>query len=100
DPFMFQDYYGDRSFEQVAAQFGPQFAHALFEEKPGAWRGPIESGYGWHLVFIDSITPGRFPAFEEIEPDVKTAWLADRREETPGKKDDRMRARSGQAVAG
>ncbi len=25
---------------------------------------PIESGLGWHLVWVDSITPGRVPAFE------------------------------------
>jgi len=93
DPFMFQDYYGDRSSEQIATQFGPQFAQALFEAKPGAWRGPIESGYGWHLVFVESITPGRIPAFEEIEADVKTAWIADQREETRRKMYQLMRAR-------
>jgi hypothetical protein len=93
DPFMFQDYYGDRPFEQVAIQFGPQFARALFEEKAGAWRGPIESGYGWHLVFVEAITPGRVPAFEEIESDVKAGWIADRREETRRKMYDVMRAR-------
>ncbi len=25
---------------------------------------PIESGLGWHLVWVDSITPGRVPVFE------------------------------------
>ncbi len=39
---------------------------------PGAWRGPVESGFGWHLVFVDTVVPGRVPAFEEIEPEVKT----------------------------
>jgi hypothetical protein len=29
DPFMFQDYYGDRAPESVAKEFGPQFAIAL-----------------------------------------------------------------------
>src|SRR4029453_1638932 len=51
DPFMFQDYYGDRSFDEIAKTFGPQFAKALFQLKTGSWQGPIESGYGWHLVF-------------------------------------------------
>ncbi len=59
DPFMFQDYYADRTPEQIAKDFGPPFARALFEQKPGAWTGPIESGYGWHLVFVDSLTPAR-----------------------------------------
>lgn len=81
DPFMFQAYYPDRSFDQVAKDFGPGFARKLFEEPVGAWSGPIESGFGWHLVWIDELTPGRVPPFDEIEPEVKRAWLAERREE-------------------
>ena len=76
DRFMFQDYYGDRAPEAIAKEFGPPFAVAVEKLKPGSWQGPIESGYGWHLVFVTTVIPGRIPAFEEIEPDVKTAWLA------------------------
>jgi peptidyl-prolyl cis-trans isomerase C len=79
DPFMFQDYYGDRAPDQLAKEFGPPFAVGLYKLKPKMWQGPIESGYGWHLVWTESITPGRVPAFEEVEPDVKTAWLADQK---------------------
>ena len=56
DPFMFQDYYADRSPEQLAKDFGSQFAQAVFKLKPGSWQGPVESGYGWHLVFMDSFS--------------------------------------------
>jgi len=79
DPFMLQDYYGDRVPSAIAKEFGPPFAVALEKVKPGSWHGPIESGYGWHLVFIDSVIPGRIPAFEEIESDVKTAWLGEQK---------------------
>ena len=79
DPFMFQDYYGDRAPEALAKEFGPQFVVALEKLKPGSWQGPIESGYGWHLVFVDTVIPGRIPAFEEAEPDVKTAWLGEQK---------------------
>ena len=79
DQFMFQDYYGDRAPSAIAKEFGPPFAVAVEKLKPGSWRGPIESGYGWHLVFVDTVIPGRIPAFEEIEPDVKTAWLGDQK---------------------
>src|SRR5262245_44073189 len=75
DRFMFQDYYGDRPPSAIAKEFGPQFAVALEKVKPGSWRGPIESGYGWHLVFVDTVIPGRIPAFEEVELAVKTAWV-------------------------
>ena len=80
DQFMFQDYYGDRAPEAIAKEFGPQFAVALEKLKPGSWQGPIESGYGWHLVFVDTVIPGRIPAFEEMEPDVKTAWLGEQKQ--------------------
>jgi hypothetical protein len=79
DPFMFQDYYGDRTPEALAKEFGPQFTVALEKVKPGSWQGPIESGYGWHLVFVDTVVPGRIPALEEIESDVKTAWLGEQK---------------------
>lgn len=79
DTFMFQDYYGDRTPRELAREFGPDFARAVLQLTPGSWQGPIESGYGWHLVFIDSLVSGRIPAFAEVEPDVKTAWLAEQK---------------------
>ena len=93
DPFMFQDYYGDRMPEDIGKLFGPVFASALFAVAPGAWAGPIESGYGWHIVWVDAMTPPRVPAFEEVERDVKTAWLEDRRADMREKTYEAMRAR-------
>jgi len=93
DPFMFQDYMADRTPDQVAKDFGPPFAKALFAEKPGAWTGPIESGYGWHLVYVDTLIPERAASFEEVEPDVKTAWLAARKAEAWDKAYREMRAK-------
>jgi parvulin-like peptidyl-prolyl isomerase len=79
DPFMFQDYYRDRTPENLGKEFGPQFALAVAKLAPGSWHGPIASGFGWHLVFVDTVIPGRVPAFEEVEPEVKVAWLAERK---------------------
>jgi peptidyl-prolyl cis-trans isomerase C len=93
DAFMLQDYYSDRTSEQLAKDFGPPFASALFNIQPGAWQGPIESGFGWHLVFVDWITPGRIPSLEEVEPDVKTAWLGDQKQHAWKAAYDAMRAK-------
>ena len=93
DPFMLQDYYGDRSLDDVARTFGPRFAGALFELRPGAWAGPLESGYGWHLVFVDTIVPARVPAFEDVESDVRRAWVEAQRAEIRGRAFEAMRAR-------
>jgi hypothetical protein len=93
DSFMLQDYYGDRTSTQLAKDFGPAFAQTVFRLKPGSWQGPVESGFGWHLVFVDSFVPGRSPDFEEIEPDVKTAWLSQQKAEAWQKAYDAMRAK-------
>jgi peptidyl-prolyl cis-trans isomerase C len=93
DSFMFQDFYGDRTPEAIAKEFGPQFAVALEKLKPGSWQGPVESGYGWHLVYVDTVIPGRIPAFEEMEPDVKTAWLAEQKQQAWQKAYAEMRAK-------
>ena len=93
DPFMFRSYYGDATPEQTAREFGPEFAKALFTLTPGSWQGPIQSGYGWHLVWVDSIEPGRVPAFEEVAPEVKSAWLDDRYREIKNAALEEMRSR-------
>jgi peptidyl-prolyl cis-trans isomerase C len=93
DPFMDQDYYGDRSAEDLAKLFGLNFSKDIAALKPGSWQGPIESGYGWHLVFIDTFVPGRVPTFEEIEPEIKAEWIEDQRLEAKREDYETMRAR-------
>jgi len=80
DSIMLQDYFGDRSVESLAQVFGPAFAQEVRRLPPGSWQGPIESGLGWHLVFIDFLEPGRLPDFSEVEPEVRNAWLAEQKE--------------------
>lgn len=93
DPFMFQDYYADKTSESLAKDFGPKFAVAVSKLRPDSWQGPIESGYGWHLVYVDSLIPGRVPAFEEVAQDVKTAWLGAQKEAAWKKSYQDMRAK-------
>ena len=93
DPFMFQDYYRDRAPDYLGKEFGPQFALALVKLPPGAWHGPIESGFGWHLVFVDTVILGRVPAFEEVEADVRTTWLGEQKAHAWEKAYKEMRAK-------
>ncbi len=44
-------------------------------------------------MFVDSNIPGRLPAFEEVESEVKTAWLSVRKAEAWQKAYDAMRAK-------
>jgi hypothetical protein len=93
DPFMFQSFYGDRSVEVLAKEFGPAFSRALVAVAPGAWAGPVESGYGWHLVFIDSMTPQHIPEFDVIEQEIRNAWVEEHREKTRASMYESMRSR-------
>ena len=93
DPFMFQDAYKDATPEQIAKEFGPAFSKAVFELPRGSWQGPVASGYGWHLVFVDSIVPGEVPRFEAVEPKVKMAWLDDHARDLKRKAFEALKAR-------
>ena len=93
DQFMFQDFYAERSPDQVAGIFGTAFAHELAGLEQREWQGPIKSGLGWHLVWIETTIPGRVPAFEEVEATVKSEWIDEQRAQGKRKMLDRMLAR-------
>jgi parvulin-like peptidyl-prolyl cis-trans isomerase-like protein len=75
DPFMFRDYYADRSPDQVSSEFGNKFERSVFELKSGSWLGPIEWGFGWHLVFVDSLGIAGGPQDADyLEKRLEVAW--------------------------
>jgi hypothetical protein len=86
DRFPDYDYYANRSPDEVANVFGTQFAKALFLLRPGGWQGPVESGLGWHLILVEAMTPGRVPAFSEVDrAEMESAWQDDQRAEAKRK---------------
>lgn len=93
DAFMLRNYYSNASPDLLLKDFGPTFATELFKLEPGSWRGPIQSGYGWHLVFVESLEPPRLPDFDEIEAQVKAAWHNERYIEIKQTALDEMRSR-------
>lgn len=93
DPFMLRTYYSNSTPDLMLKEFGPAFAAELFKLDPGGWRGPIQSGYGWHLVWIDAMEPGRVPTFEEVEAHVRSAWHDARYQKIKRSALEEMRAR-------
>ena len=67
--------------QAVAGQFGEKFSSAVFALPPGAWHGPIESGYGLHLVRVSAQTPARLREFAEVRAQVLDRWRDQRQRE-------------------
>jgi hypothetical protein len=63
----------------VARQFGDSFATAVGALQPGQWIGPVESGYGLHLVYLTEKDAGSAPSLEQVRNEVTREFLAARR---------------------
>jgi hypothetical protein len=70
---------------EVAKQFGEKFAVELGQLPPGEWHGPVESGYGVHLVLVSERTEGGLPALAEVHDLVRREWANTRRLESNDK---------------
>jgi PPIC-type PPIASE domain len=65
----------------VARVFGQEFAAKVVRLAPGAWAGPIESGYGLHVVQVTERLEPPVPDLAEVESAVDREWRAARRKE-------------------
>ena len=74
DSLMLEHQFVDLPAGEVAKQFGEKFAARLAELAPGQWQGPVESGYGVHLVLVSERTEGRLPALAEVRDAVRRDW--------------------------
>src|SRR5262249_3914225 len=56
----------DETEQSLSNAFGPGFARAVFALKTDAWSGPIESGYGLHLVRVSTLQEAKLPPLAEV----------------------------------
>ncbi|ULJ76061.1 peptidyl-prolyl cis-trans isomerase [Rhizobium gallicum] len=77
DRFLLDTEFRDVDEQSVAGTFGPEFSKAVFGLEAGVWSGPIKSGYGDHLVFIETSTPASQRPFEEVREKVLEEWRAE-----------------------
>jgi hypothetical protein len=81
DPFMLQLYYPERTEADISKLFGGGFARSLGDLSPGAWQGPVLSGYGVHLVYVHARETSPEPAFANVRERVADDWVEAKREE-------------------
>jgi hypothetical protein len=71
----------DASLSEIERTFGREFAQSVAWTDPGKWAGPVRSGYGLHLVFVESMEAGRVPELDEVRAAVERDLRSARREE-------------------
>jgi hypothetical protein len=74
DSFLLEHQFAAMPPREIAKQFGEAFAARVGELAPGRWEGPIESGYGAHLVFVNQRTEGRLPTLADVRDAVRREW--------------------------
>ncbi len=72
-----------QDMSRLNRQLGTRFVKQLqaLDTDSRGWQGPIESGYGIHLVQINEWQASRLPEFEEVKNAVARDWLRQAREE-------------------
>ena len=71
---MLSSNYAYRSALDLNATLGSGFAEQLQGIEAGSWRGPIESGFGSHLVFLTNIHPRQLTPFSAIREQVASDY--------------------------
>jgi peptidyl-prolyl cis-trans isomerase C len=66
DPLMLDQFFTDATDQDLARTFGGPFVDAVSSLEPGDWQGPVESGYGLHLVQVIERTPSRLPEWQQV----------------------------------
>jgi parvulin-like peptidyl-prolyl isomerase len=79
DPTLLTVSMRDASPAEISRVFGQEFAKELFTLPDRKWAGPIRSGFGLHLVFIDKQIPAAAPALEDVRKAVEREWLSEQR---------------------
>ena len=64
--------------EEIARDYGEEFASAIESLEIGSWQGPIQSKFGWHLLKLLARDQGP-PAYEEVKGELPLLYLLARK---------------------
>jgi peptidyl-prolyl cis-trans isomerase C len=82
DRFMLPHGYTLATPDEVSRLFGSRFVDQLFNTDVGNWQGPMESGYGIHLVRITEKIEARLPNLDTVIDQVRNEWMFEQRKRT------------------
>lgn len=81
DRFMLTNVYTDITTFEMQKAFGSGFIKSVLALDTNIWVGPILSGYGTHLVYINQRKKSEIKPLEEIKEIVISDYLFDKKEE-------------------
>jgi parvulin-like peptidyl-prolyl isomerase len=82
DSFMMEYDFIQETPTVIARVFGSGFFEQLFTLETNTWQGPVQSGYGFHLVRISEKTDSRMPELASVIKKVRTDWMFEQRQKT------------------
>ncbi len=81
DNLMLQNDYREKDRIEIQKVFGSDFAESLVALAVRQWHGPILSGYGVHLVYVDQVSEPPPPDFAALRDRVVGDWTTEKSEE-------------------
>ncbi|NIP93436.1 MAG: peptidyl-prolyl cis-trans isomerase, partial [Akkermansiaceae bacterium] len=81
DSTLVQETFEAERARRVDAVFGDGFARQLDELTIGKWGGPLTSGRGYHLVWLEARAQGEVPELPRIRDVVEREWANARKNE-------------------
>ena len=67
EPFLLGKNFSSKSISEIERSFGKQFSENIQNIIPKEWSGPLDSEYGSHLIYVNSISDSFTPSLEEIK---------------------------------
>jgi peptidyl-prolyl cis-trans isomerase D len=80
---------GDLGFAEKSFFVGP-FADAVFAMQPGEVRGPVKTQFGWHIIKLEAIQPGKSKAFDEVRGDLEREYRKSEAERRFGERQEKL----------
>lgn len=65
--------------EVTRGQLVPEFEEAVFDLRKGDLSEPVRTQYGYHLIQVTDIIPGKQLAYEEVKESIRSTLLAELR---------------------
>ena len=80
---------GDLGWAEKSFFVGP-FADTLFAMRPGEVKGPVKTQFGWHVIRLEEVAPGKSKSFEELRATLEPEYRKVEAERRFGEKQEKI----------